>query len=115
MAVCGTQIVSALNLGPDGCHEASSPLSHHHLHRPNGNMKLSSLLPLPREHRRSPSKTRSEVGTAETHSESDPVPPHLVESTSTPDLRINAPTSPMSSGMRTTRSWTIHLTSFRVT
>ena len=87
----------ALSVGPErsGCHEASYLLSYHHLHRPNGDMKFSKLLPLPKGHRRGRSKARSEIGPIEGQSEPDPVAPRPTEST--PDLGIGTSVLPTSS------------------
>jgi len=78
------------------CHEANYLLSSHHLHRPSNNMGLRDFLSLPKGHRRSRSKARSEIGSIEGQGEADLVA-HQRPTESTPDLRIGASTSPTSS------------------
>jgi hypothetical protein len=120
-------IVSALSVGSEWneCHEANYLLSHHHLHRPNDDMKFSKFLRLPKSHRWSRSKTRSEIApTDDGQSEADQTIPRLTEST--PDLRIGTSTLPTpsplasrdqeSDSMYTTLSRKAHLSPpFRVT
>jgi len=91
-----------------------------YINQPSNDMKFSKLLPLPKGHRRSRSKARSEIGSIEGQGEPDPVTPRPMEST--PDLRVGASTSSMSSpltprdqesnGMQTTFFRTIYLTTF---
>ena len=57
---------------------SSYPLSHHHIYRPRNNMKLPKLLRLPKSHRRSRSKARSEIGPIEGQSEGDSTWPYHI-------------------------------------
>ena len=73
-------------------HGASRLLSHHHLRRPNGKMKLPKFLRIPKFHRRTRSKARSEISPIEGESEADLAVPRPTEST--PDLRTGTSTFP---------------------
>jgi hypothetical protein len=118
---------SALSVGSkwNESHEADYPLSSHHLHliytnlhRPSDNMKWRDFLSIPKKHRRTRSKARSELDPIEASSEADLAVPRPTEST--PDLRIGTSTLPTPdplisgdqkpSGMRATAFQTIHLT-----
>jgi len=77
------------------CHEVNYLLSAHHLHRPSNDMGLRDFLSLPKGHRRSRSKARSEIGSIEGQGEADLVA-HQRPAESTPDLRIGSSTSPTS-------------------
>ena len=77
------------------CHEPSHLLSHRHLHRPRGNMKLPKFLRLPIGHRRNRSKARSEIGPIEGQTDVDPVVLHPTESA--PDLRAGTSILPTAS------------------
>ena len=67
-------------------HEASSLLSDRHLRRLSDDMKLPSFLRLPKSHRRSRSKARSELDTGPAEGQTEAALPRPAEST--PDLRI---------------------------
>ena len=83
------------------------PLSYHHLHRSNDDMKLPKFLSPLKIHRRGRSKARSEIGAIEGSGDADPAAPRPAEST--PDLGISVSTSSRltspeedSNGMRNT-------------
>ena len=124
------RIISALSVGSEWNegHEASHLLSHHHLpaHADSEKMKLPSFLRIPKIHRRTRSRARSEIDPIEGQNEPDPAASRLRPTESTPDLRIGTPTLPTpspwaphdqeSGGMLTTLSRTTRLsTLFRVT
>ena len=67
------------------------PLSYHHLHRSNDDMKLPKFLSPLKIHRRGRSKTRSEIGAIEGTGDADPAALRPAEST--PDLGIGVSTS----------------------
>ena len=75
------------------CHEANHLLSSHHLHRPSNDMGLRDFLSLPKGHRRSRSKARSEIGPIEGQSEAELV---AHQRPTTPDLGIGSSTPPTS-------------------
>ena len=88
-------------------------------------MKLPSFLRVPKIHRRTRSRARSEVDPVEGQNEAGPAASRLRPTESTPDLRIGTPTLPTpspltphdqeSGGMLTALSRTTHLsTPFRV-
>ena len=76
-------------------HEASHLLSHRHLHRPNDKMKLPKFLHIPKIHRRTRSKARSEISPIESQSEVGLAAPRPTGSI--PDLRIVTSTLSMPS------------------
>ena len=87
----------ALSVGSERneSHEASHLLSdHHQLHRLDDEMKLRSLLCLPKSHRRKQSKARSELGVGPSEGRNEVV---SRPTESAPDLRIGTPTLPTSS------------------
>ena len=88
------QNVSALSVGSEWneSHEASSPLSYHHLRRLSDKMKFPKFLRIPKLCRPALSETRSEISPIEAQNEADLVTPRPTESA--PDLRIGASNFP---------------------
>jgi hypothetical protein len=123
LGFCGWRISPRLALARNGTRATRPtiryrPTIYPNLHRPSNNMKWRDFLSIPKKHRRTRSKARSELDPIEASSEADLAVPRPTEST--PDLRIGTSTLPTPdplisgdqkpSGMRTTAFQTIHLT-----